>query len=90
VGLSRKERRADKNLVRAVALEIDCAPVDPMRIAESLGIVVQASDKLEGSFSGCLIQAGNSFGIFYFTDPKAVSRRACGTSAKRICSAWNF
>ena len=35
-----KERRADKDLARAVALEviaehgIDCAPVDPLAIAE--------------------------------------------------------
>ena len=73
MGLSRRERRADKDLVRAVALEviaehgIDSAPVDPLAIAESLGIVVQASNKLEGSFSGCLIQAGDSFGILYST-----------------------
>jgi hypothetical protein len=46
---------------------IDSAPVDPLRIANSLGIVVQASDKLEGSFSGCLVQAGDSFGILYST-----------------------
>jgi hypothetical protein len=46
---------------------IDRAPVDPFAIAESLGIVVQASDELEGSFSGCLLQAGASFGILYST-----------------------
>jgi hypothetical protein len=44
---------------------IEGAPVDPFAIAESLGIVVQASDRLEGSFSGCLLQAGASFGILY-------------------------
>ena len=38
-----------------------------MGITGSLGIVIQASDKLEGSFSGCLIQAGDSFGILYST-----------------------
>jgi hypothetical protein len=46
---------------------IDRAPVDPLAIAESLGIVIRASDKLEGSFSGCLVQAGDSFGILYST-----------------------
>jgi hypothetical protein len=46
---------------------IDIAPVDPLAIAESLGFVVQAGDKLEGSFSGCLVQAGDSFGILYST-----------------------
>jgi hypothetical protein len=72
VPLSRR-RRADKELVRAVALDVlaeqgvERAPVDPFAIAESLGIVVQASDKLEGSFSGCLLQAGASFGILYST-----------------------
>jgi hypothetical protein len=66
-------RRADKDLVRAVALDVlaehgvERAPVDPFAIAEALGIVVQASDKLEGSFSGCLLQAGASFGILYST-----------------------
>ena len=51
VSLNPKERGADKELARAVALEVitehgvDCALVDPLRIAESLGIVVQASDK---------------------------------------------
>jgi hypothetical protein len=60
-------------LARAVALEIlgghgiDQAPVDPLAIAESLGIVVQSSDRLEGSFSGCLLRAGESFGILYST-----------------------
>jgi hypothetical protein len=69
----RTVRRADKDLVRAVALDmlgehgIERAPVDPFAIAESLGILVQASDKLEGSFSGCLLQAGASFGILYST-----------------------
>lgn len=69
----REDRRADKDLVRAVALDmlgehgIERAPVDPFAIAEALGIVVQASDKLEGSFSGCLLQAGASFGILYST-----------------------
>lgn len=64
-------RRADKDLVRAVALDVlaehgvERAPVDPFAIAESLGIFLQASDKLEGSFSGCLLQAGASFGILY-------------------------
>jgi hypothetical protein len=67
------KERADKDLARAVALEliaehgVNCAPVDPLAIADSLGIVVQASDKLEGSFSGCLIKAGDSFGILYST-----------------------
>jgi hypothetical protein len=57
--------------VRAVALDVlaehgaERAPVDPFAIAEALGIVVQASDKLEGSFSGCLLQAAGSFGILY-------------------------
>jgi hypothetical protein len=66
-------RRADKDLVRAVALDVlgehgvERAPVDPFVIAEALGIVVQASDELEGSFSGCLLQAGASFGILYST-----------------------
>jgi hypothetical protein len=66
-------RRADKDLVRAVALDmlgeygIERAPVDPFSIAESLGIVVKSSDELEGSFSGCLLQAGASFGILYST-----------------------
>jgi Zn-dependent peptidase ImmA (M78 family) len=66
-------RRADKDLARAVALdvlgkhEIDRAPVDPFAIADALGIVVQASDKLEWSFSGCLLRAENSFGILYST-----------------------
>ena len=46
---------------------IERAPVDPVAIAESVGIVVQASDDLEGSFSGCLLQAGDSFGILYST-----------------------
>ncbi len=45
----------------------DCAPVDPLAIADSLGTVVQASEKLEGSFSGCLIQAGDSLGILCST-----------------------
>jgi hypothetical protein len=67
VGLNRKELRADKDLVRAVALEviaehgIDSAPVDPLAIAESLGILVQASNKLEGSFSGCPYTGGRFF-----------------------------
>ena len=66
-------RKADKDLVRAVALDvlgeqgIERAPVDPFAIAEALGIVVQPSDELEGSFSGCLLQAGASFGILYST-----------------------
>jgi IrrE N-terminal-like domain len=65
--------RADKELVRAVALEllgkhgIDQAPVDPFAIAASLGILVRASNDLEGSFSGCLLRAGESFGILYST-----------------------
>jgi hypothetical protein len=69
----RAVRRADKDLVRAVALDmlgehgIERAPVDPFAIAESLGIVVQASEELEGSFSGCLLRAGASFGILYST-----------------------
>jgi hypothetical protein len=46
---------------------IERAPVDPFAIAEALGIVVQASEELEGSFSGCLLQAGASFGILYST-----------------------
>ena len=59
--------------MRAVALDVlaehgvERAPVDPFAIADSLGIVVQASDKLEGSFSGCLLQPGTSFGILYST-----------------------
>lgn len=72
---SRTVRRADKEMVRAVALDvldehgIDGAPVNPFAIAEALGIVVQASEELEGSFSGCLLQAGASFGILYSTRP---------------------
>ncbi len=72
-GVAPVSRRADKDLVRAVALDVlaehgvERAPVDPFAIAESLGIVVQASDKLEGSFSGCLLQSGASFGILYST-----------------------
>lgn len=68
-----RSRRADKDLVRAVALDVlaehgvERAPVDPFAIAEALGILVQASDKLEGSFSGCLLHAAASFGILYST-----------------------
>jgi len=70
---NRGGRKADKDLVRAVALDvlgqhgIERAPVDPLAIAKSLGIVVQSSDKLEGCFSGCLLRAGASFGILYST-----------------------
>ncbi len=66
------DRRAGKN-VRAVALDRlgdqgnERGPVDPFAIAKALGIVVEASDELEGSFSRCLLQAGASFGILHST-----------------------
>lgn len=42
-------------------------PIDPTTIATRLGILVEPSAKLGGSFSGCLLQAGETFGILYTT-----------------------
>ena len=66
-------RKANERLARAEArrviqeLGIVDAPVDPVDIAASLGIVVKASDKLDGAFSGCLLRHGETFGILYST-----------------------
>lgn len=40
-------------------------PIDPLAIAQELGIVVEESDRLGTSFSGCLMKAGSTFGILY-------------------------
>ena len=47
-------------------LAIDSLPIDPIAIAESLGILVQPKATL-GGVSGMLIRYGNEFGITYTT-----------------------
>ncbi len=47
-------------------LEIDCLPVDPIAIAESLGVLVQPKPAT-GGVSGMLIRRGNEFAIGYAT-----------------------
>ena len=47
-------------------LRIQCLPVDPTAIAESLGILVQPKRTRDG-VSGMLIRFGNEFGITYAT-----------------------
>ena len=47
-------------------LGIDALPIDPIAIAESLGILVQPKATMDG-VSGMLIRLGNEFGIAYAT-----------------------
>ncbi len=47
-------------------LGIDSLPIDPIAIAESLGILVQPKTTT-GGVSGMLIRVGNEFGIAYAT-----------------------
>ena len=47
-------------------LEIDELPINPAKIADSLGILVKAKNTKDG-VSGMLIRVGNEFGIVYAT-----------------------
>ena len=47
-------------------LEIDSLPIDPVAIAESLGILVHPK-ATSGGVSGMLLRVGNEFGIVYAT-----------------------
>jgi len=42
-------------------------PTNPLAIASELGIIVEGSANLNGSFSGCLMLEGDTFGILYST-----------------------
>ena len=58
-------------------LEVESLPVDPIAVAESLGILVQPKTTNEG-VSGMLIRFGNEFGIAYATHIESEGfRRFC-------------
>lgn len=67
--MPRPDRRVASQAAHELLAEVSWrgTPVDPIAIATSLGIVVQASAKLGGSFSGCLMQSGQIFGILFTT-----------------------
>jgi hypothetical protein len=44
---------------------IEALPIDPLAIAESRGITVQAKPDTADGVSGMLLRSGNSFGIMY-------------------------
>ena len=58
------ERAAEKYLEKKDILSL---PVDPIKIAESHGIMVQAKPASNAGVSGMLIKAGDQFGIAYAT-----------------------
>lgn len=66
-------RRPDERLaVRTAEYErvesgLNSPPIDPMVLARKEEVVVEASDKLEGAFSGCLMRQGQKFLIVYST-----------------------
>ena len=62
-GIENAEREAEKLIQE---LEIEELPVNPIEIAESLGIMVQPKNAADG-VSGMLIRVGNEFGIVYAT-----------------------
>jgi len=67
--MPRPDRRAASRAAQVLLAEVawQATPVDPAAIATRLGIVVQPSTKLGGSFSGCLMQSGQTFGILFTT-----------------------
>ena len=46
-------------------LEISCLPIDPFVIAEGESIVCDKISSVSPGISGCLMKAGDKFGIFY-------------------------
>lgn len=67
IGLSNQDKVAEREAERLLReQEIDSLPIDPTKIAESLGILVQPKATSDG-ISGMLIRVGNEFGIAYAT-----------------------
>src|SRR5258708_1133827 len=46
-------------------MQISCLPVDPFAIADREGIVCEEISSVSLGISGCLMKAGDNFGIFY-------------------------
>ena len=65
--MSRPDRRVAAKYAGEVLRRVSWSgiPVEPVVVAERLGVTVQPSDQLDRCMSGCLVECDGSFGILY-------------------------